>query len=164
MKSALLVSIVCLFFSCQTLKSKSNEPIAKKISEYVRNNCLESKTCQIKLKETMDFSWDKLYVFDMSVEQQVLSSIIGEDFSSSSPYYSNKMFFTKGNKVVDFEQHLIPEVDNPFGDGDVDFEIKDAQNKYTVFNADSIFKVERIKTETGEFYRLHCINCENDAK
>lgn len=95
----------------------------------------------------------------MAVEQKVVSKVIGEDFIFLSPYYSNKMFFAKDNKVVNFEQHIMPEVDVPFDDGDVDFEIKDSENKYAVFDKTSLFEVQRIETKNGEFYRLSCVNC-----
>lgn len=159
MKNILLTLTFCLFFSCQLPASKSDEPIAGKIVKHIRENCSESKTCQLNLGEVTGFSWDKLYVFDMAVEQEVISKVIGEDFLFLSPYYSHKMFFAKDNKVVNFEQHIIPEVDSPFDDGDISFEIKDSENKYAVFDKNSLFEVERIKTKDGEFYQLNCINC-----
>ncbi len=96
----------------------------------------------------------------MSVEDHVISKIIGKEYSSTSEYYSNKLFFIQDKQVVESERHIMPEVDEPFHNGDVDFEFKDSENKYIVFNNDSKFEIEKIKLKTGEFYRLHCINCE----
>ena len=160
MKSLFLILLICLICACQESSRKSNEPISEKISEHVQKNCKESKTCTFYLKDITNFSWDKLYFFDMSVEEDVIRKLIGKKFSSSSPYYSNKLFFVQDNQVVESEQHIMPEVDNPFQNGDVDFEFNDSQNKYIVFENDSKFEVEKIKLSTGEFYRLHCINCE----
>lgn len=148
----------CFFYSCKTQMPK--EPIQEKISHYIGEKCIRREDCRIQIKDTMDFSYDKLYVFEMAVENDVIIRVLGSKFYSSSPYYSRKWFFLKDNQVVQSEQHLIPEIDNPIDDGDVDFEIKNVQEKYDVFGEDAVFEVERIKTDTGEFYRLHCVSCK----
>ncbi len=160
MKSLFLILLVCLICACKESSRKSSEPISEKISEYVQKNCKESKNCTLNLKDITNFSWDKMYFFDMSVEENVISKVVGKKFSSASKYYSNKLFFIQDNQVVESEQHIMPEIDKPFHNGDVDFESKNSQNRYIVFNNDSKFEVEKIKLNDGEFYRLHCINCE----
>ena len=160
MKNLLLILIVCLICSCQKSSRKSSEPISEKISQYVETNCKESKTCTLNLKEITNFSWDKLYFFSGSVEESDISKVIGKKFSSTSQYYSNKLIFIQNNQIVESEQHIMLEIDEPFHNGDVDFELKDSQNNYIGFNNESKFEVEKIKLNDGEFYRLRCINCE----
>ena len=71
----------------------------------------------------------------------------------------------KDNKIVRFEEHILYEIDVPFKNGDVDFDIeyeeriKDSAIKMALFPKDSMFEVKKSNTSTVEYYRLQCDNC-----
>lgn len=155
-----IIIVLILTMSCNTASNRNSNEIKLLINHFVSANCVNTAKCSIKLNEFTKFNWDKLYFFDMAVETATIAKVINHDFSDSSDYYSRKLIFMKGKKVVHIEKYLILEVDEPIKDEDIDFEVKDSQNKYAVYNSNSTFKIDIIKTDTGEFYRLSCIDCK----
>ncbi len=154
MKLVFLFLLSCsLLYSCNR---RYNEPLNNQVSEYIRKSCQENKPCKIQLKDATDFSWDKFYFFNEAVEDNEIGRIVGINFSSR--FTSRKWFFLKDNQLVRSEEQILYEVDLPMKTGDVDFDYD--ENKFAVFQADSIFELETSKTETGVYYRLHCINCK----
>jgi hypothetical protein len=161
----ILMLILTIFFlsSCYGRSNESRGRIENGILEYIKNSCKYGEVCKFTLNDITDFQWGKFFFFDMAVEGDVVSKAIGKDFTSASPYYSRKWFFMSGNEIVKSEQHLIPDVDIPIVDGDIVFDLKDAQSKYGVFDSTAAFEVEKIKTSTGEYYRLKCVNCSSKS-
>ncbi|MCY7346190.1 MAG: hypothetical protein LH614_08190 [Pyrinomonadaceae bacterium] len=158
----LSISLLCSY------GRRYNEPLNNQISSYIQRNCQEKQPCKIQLKDATDFSWDKFIFFDIPVEPEVISALIGEEFSSASPYYSRKWFFLKDNKVIRSEEQILYEIDVPMKNGDVDFDLEGgerikiefAESNFALFQANSIFEIERNDTGTVQYYRLHCINCQ----
>ena len=155
-----MCSLICLFCACQIENKEKERPINSELFGYLKKTCIEQDSCEVKLDKIIESSWDKFYVFDFSVEDQVISKEIGTQFSSTSPYYSSKWFFIKDGHITHFEQRIIPEVDKPNKNGDIDFEIRNSQNKFSVFEKDSLFKAEKHKLTDGDFYELKCLNCK----
>lgn len=161
MKSVFLLLLnVCLLCSCYQIRS-NNEPINRQISEYIRQTCEENKPCKIQIKNVTDFSWDKLYVFNEAVESDVISKILGKNYSSTSPYFSRKWFFVKDNQIVRTEEHILYEVDVPVDNGNVLLTEDNPKQKFSIFGQDSIFEVSKNKLSDNEFYYYsRCINCK----
>jgi hypothetical protein len=116
--------------------------------------------CIINLKDLFEFSWDQMYVFDLAVEDDVISDQIGSPFSSNTSDYSTKWFFLKDGKVVRFEERQVKEIDKPVSNGDVVFEIKDSERKFALFNKESKFKVVKMNVGDGKFKYLKCLTCD----
>lgn len=160
MKSVLLLLLsLCLLCSCSQPRI-NNEPINKRISEYIRQTCEENKPCKIEIKNVTDFSWDKLYVFDEAVENDVISKFLGINYSSTFPYYSRKWFFVKDNQIVRTEEHILYEIDMPVDNCSVLLTEDNRKEKFSIFNRDSTFEVSKNRLNDNEsYYYLRCINC-----
>lgn len=159
-KAVSLFLLICFLFCSCNRKELNNKIINNQIGEYIRKNCQINKPCKIQLKDVTDFSWDKLFVFDMAVESDVISKTLGTEYSSSSPYYSYKWFFVKNNQIVRSEEHIIYEIDKPMSAGDVSFVIKDSQKKFRIFDNAVVFDLERHNFHDSEIYSLDCANCK----
>ena len=152
--SLILLSICLLCAGCRT--EVQNEPLNKKIGEYIRRICEKDKPCRIQIKDALDFSWDKLYVFDEAVEEDEIRKILQANYSSASPHYSRKWVFVKDGQIVSTEQHILYEIDVPVDIGNVLLTEDNPQEKFSVFSRDSIFEA------TGDdksYYSLRCLNC-----
>ena len=156
----IILLIACVFCSCYLTRLPKNEPIAKHISEYILANCQENYPCTIRLKDATDFSWDKLYVFDIAIENDVITKMVGTTKFTSSGDYSRKWFFVKDDQVVRFEEHILSAVDEPVANGSVLLEEGNPKEKYSIFSQDAAFEVVKNKLSDDEhYYYLTCINC-----
>ena len=135
-------------------------PVALKMSKELRASCKPEQPCHLKAADMTDVSWDQLYVFDSRVERDVIFKRLGTTVEIPGPYYSNKWFFMNEGKIVHFEQKIIPEVDVPMKDGDVDIEPSDATKDFGKFRREDLFRVEKINTNPGEAFRLKCSTCD----
>ncbi len=151
---------ICFLFSCKTATQINNRPINEALLGYIQSNCNFEKTCRMELAKATEFSWDHLYVFDIAVEDNIISEKLGVKFNSVSQFYSQKWFFVKDGQIIQAEEKVIEEIDNPIKNGDIDFEIKDSQNKFALFDENSVFEVEEMKIGSKKYYYLKCNNCK----
>jgi hypothetical protein len=159
MKQVLVIIFtVCILGSCKA--PRADEPVNEQIRLNIQKNCAEGKPCQVRLKDSTNFSWDKLYVFDIAVEPDVISEMLNINFDSSGSY-SRKWFFIKDNQVVHFEQKVIIVGGDSVVDGDVSLNEDAAQEKYSIFGQDALFEVSKNKYDgTRSYYYLRCVNCK----
>lgn len=122
------------------------------VGEYINKNCEENKPCKIKIKDAINFSWDRLYVFDIAVEDNVISEILGIEYSSNLPEYSRKWIFVKDNQIVYAAEHTIYEIDKPVRNGEVLLNEEHPKENYSVFNRDSSFEVSKNRLDDNEYY------------
>lgn len=161
-----LLFLEVILIGCTSSESQRPQQVdvAKRIEEKCKtkkseNSGSTNSGCTIKLSDLFDFYWDQMYVFDLAVEDNVISNEIGSAFSSTSPYNSTKWFFLKDGKVVHFEEKLIKEIDKPIEIGGVEFEIKDAERKFAVYDRNAIFEVVELGVGDGKFKYLKCVTC-----
>ena len=154
-----LVNLVFLL-SCHQQSNFASGEVATAISGFIAKNCAPQDICQFQLKDVTNFSWDRFFVFDLTVDNDVISKQIGSEFSSSIEYYSNKWFYLKDGELIHFEQRAIPEIDEYMKPGDIDFDISSSKDRYAVFDTKSVFEVNRIKVNGGEAFLLKCVNCQ----
>jgi hypothetical protein len=155
----LLILVFILTVSCDTVSNQNHYKIRDLLNEFVSKNCVNNERCLIKLSSETKFDWDTLYFFDIGVESDTIVKVINQHFSDKSSYYSRKLIFTKKEKIVHIEKYIVSEIDDPIKDGDIDFQVTGSQNNYEVYNLETVFKIEIIKTDSRKFYRLHCSNC-----
>lgn len=156
----LILSLLLLTVaSCKKTKTLNQNQLEKGISEYVAKNCHPDHPCTIKLDQLTPFAWDKFYYFEMLVENEQVSKVLGFRVSSDMAY-SRKWFFIDGDHLANAHFRSIPEIDKPVGPGEVIFDIHKSQNNYAVFVPGSVFSIDRSKIDDGEFFILTCINCE----
>lgn len=148
------------FLSCSTERGIEPGIVGTEIKEYINRTCAPNGQCVVQPAEITRFSWDRLVVFDITVEPDTIREVIGEDFSPPTRFYSKKWFFMQGTKVVHFEERPLPKIDEVMKKGDVDFDLSRSPRSYASFDRSAKFDVKLIQGIGGEAYLLSCANCQ----
>ncbi|HLA95862.1 MAG TPA: hypothetical protein VK612_09090 [Pyrinomonadaceae bacterium] len=159
MKLGIIALLLMLQFSnsCNALENSGrpfNDMVFKELASRTNNRD------PLTIYSMTNFDWDKLYVFDLAVEDDEISQVLGIEFQSTSNQYSKKWFFEKGGVIVEREQKFIDEIEKPTKAGDVEFDITDSVRKFAVFKRDDLFTVEEKKIQGGRYFLLHCSTCK----
>ncbi|WP_342333045.1 hypothetical protein [Pedobacter sp. FW305-3-2-15-E-R2A2] len=108
-----LASSICILFSC----SRSNTKFLKKLQDSVRFYSNQANKNKVKystfyLSSITDFEWDKFYIFDEYVTNEMINEITGLKWDGSSVPAGNRriIFIYKKDVVqyVDFEPYKFP--------------------------------------------------------
>jgi hypothetical protein len=164
----LLFFVAGLFtLTCRPAPSQEQElhNWALRIAELCKSQALEKSVskdsgCVLKAKEIFKFSWDRLYVFDPAVEDNVIRQRIGSEFTTASEIGSVKWFFMREGKVILLEEKPIQKIDRPVNKGDVKVEITDALKKFSEIEPEDGLEVNELQVGDGTFTYLKCVSCK----
>jgi hypothetical protein len=119
----ILISFLLLFlFGCR--KNIENQIGIK------GRDCPTNSNCVITISQLTDFSWDKMYVFEPTESFQTINKIIDIDYSKFYKDFTRPIIFTKGKKIVHYENNRSDPED--VIDGQVIFDYPDSL-KYMVY-------------------------------
>lgn len=155
-----LLATILAFICCDSESRIETGVVELQLKEQITRTCSRDTPCVVQPADVTPFSWNKLIVFDFSVEPGTISNVIGKEFSAATPFYSRKWFFIQDDKIVHFEEEPLPEVDQVMKKGDVAFEISGSTESFASFDLNAKFVVKRIDGVNGEAYLLTCVNCQ----
>ncbi len=138
----LLAMAVCLT-SC-------SENIEKRIATQGRH-CKNNLNCEIVISQLTNFTWDKMFVFDMPANLEVINKAIGMSYANYYQEYTRSIIFLNGNKIVHYENNRADFED--IVDGQVLFDYPDSL-KYQVYKPDDAKFRIILKTSGDKFYFL----------
>lgn len=104
----ILILLVIIF-----KKYISNEDkLSNKIMWYIDNNCYNSNTCILSMKEITDFEWDKMLMYQVGSSNTEISDLLGVEFKDSIDL-SSGIIFIVNNKIV-YEEHIFYHPEKPY--------------------------------------------------
>lgn len=148
-----LTFILSLFFSC---KNKDDSSVLYSVIDKYYNE-KKSADLTIDLTKILPFEWDSLYVFDYSVSQEEIDSILNGKYEYYDEF-SSKIIFVKKNKVVRYETVPLKfQGIDPHGGGSlIKFSIDSNKNYVLVSKQNSIFTVKKAINHFNEIcYELN---------
>jgi hypothetical protein len=123
--------------------------VAREIINWEKNNCTNNQSCQLKLADITDFSWDSLYYFDIAMTKDEVSKIMNISVERYTPG-NRTIVFIKDGQIVRTE-YLSNDVEG-YENNEVVF--RGLNDNYGKYDSNTIFRIVKNQQTSYTYYVL----------
>lgn len=154
----ILLVLVLIIVGCKG----RNVNVSDKIIETIDNNCQQSSSCKVSMKEITDFKWDKMVIFEVGSSNSEISKALGIKYDDSTDLTSGMVFVYKNRVVYKEDLPYNPERPNKLW-----FKInnKPGEPNYWILTPNNaILQGSKTETEGVYYYEIKPEKTDNSLK